>query len=559
MTDASPASPTIDRRRYRRIVRFFTGVFARFILWEVVLRRIMGQRFVERSATERWQRVARRYRVLAVDLGGVLIKLGQFMSVRVDVLPPAVTSELAGLQDEVPAEPLDKIQTLIEAEYGQPLSHIFRWFSPTAEAAASLAQVHRAQLLTGDDVAVKIQRPGIGAIVETDLLAIGTAMRMLKRYRSISRRVDLDRLYAEFSRTTRAELDFEAEGENAERFAENFAQDPCVRIPRIYTETSTQRVLVMENMVGIKIGDFEALEQAGVDRKEVAKRLFDTYLQQVFVHNFVHADPHPGNLFVQPLMPVPGQPRPFRLVFLDFGMVATIPEGLGKNLRNYLMAFATRDVNRMVRAFQDAGFLLPGADLERLEQVEGDLLDRYSGLTMRQAREQAMSEWQDLAREYRDILYEMPFQFPANLLFVGRAISILFGMASSLNPDFDLWQSVEPFARQMVIEEARRDWRDVLGELEKGVRLALSLPGQADRFFGEALRGELSVQTVWSPEAMRAVRRVESAVNKLTTAVVFAALLLAAMATYVVNGGDVLSYILFALAAVALLATLFRH
>ena len=559
MTDASPASPTIDRRRYRRIVRFFTGVFARFILWEVVLRRIMGQRFVERSATERWQRVARRYRVLAVDLGGVLIKLGQFMSVRVDVLPPAVTSELAGLQDEVPAEPLDKIQTLIEAEYGQPLSHIFRWFSPTAEAAASLAQVHRAQLLTGDDVAVKIQRPGIGAIVETDLLAIGTAMRMLKRYRSISRRVDLDRLYAEFSRTTRAELDFEAEGENAERFAENFAQDPCVRIPRIYTETSTQRVLVMENMVGIKIGDFEALEQAGVDRKEVAKRLFDTYLQQVFVHNFVHADPHPGNLFVQPLMPAPGQPRPFRLVFLDFGMVATIPEGLGKNLRNYLMAFATRDVNRMVRAFQDAGFLLPGADLERLEQVEGDLLDRYSGLTMRQAREQAMSEWQDLAREYRDILYEMPFQFPANLLFVGRAISILFGMASSLNPDFDLWQSVEPFARQMVIEEARRDWRDVLGELEKGVRLALSLPGQADRFFGEALRGELSVQTVWSPEAMRAVRRVESAVNKLTTAVVFAALLLAAMATYVVNGGDVLSYILFALAAVALLATLFRH
>jgi predicted unusual protein kinase regulating ubiquinone biosynthesis (AarF/ABC1/UbiB family) len=213
----------------------------------------------------------------------------------------------------------------------------------------------------------------------------------------------------------------------------------------------------------------------------------------------------------------------------------------------------------MVRAFQDAGFLLPGADLERLEQVEGDLLDRYSGLTMRQAREQAMGEWQDLAREYRDILYEMPFQFPVNLLFVGRAISILFGMASSLDPDFDMWQSVEPFARQMVIEEARRDWRGMLGELEKGVRLALSLPGQADRFFGEALRGELSVQTTWSPEAMRAVRRVESAVNQLTAAVVFAALLLAAVATYVVNGGDVVSYTLFALASVALLATLLRR
>jgi predicted unusual protein kinase regulating ubiquinone biosynthesis (AarF/ABC1/UbiB family) len=559
MTDTPPASVTIDRRRYRRIVRFFTGVFAHFILWELVLRKILGQRFVERSATERWQRIAQRYRVLAIDLGGVLIKLGQFLSVRVDVLPPVVTNELAGLQDEVPAENLDKIRDLIEREYGQPLGHIFRWFNPTAEAAASLAQVHRARLLTGDDVAVKIQRPGIESIVETDLQALGTAMRLLKRYRTISRRVDLDRLYAEFSRTTRAELDFCAEGENAERFAENFAQDAGVRIPHIYTETSTDRVLIMENMIGIKIGDFDALEAAGVDRKEVARQLFDTYLQQVFIHNFVHADPHPGNLFVQPLLPTPDQPRPFRLVFVDFGMVATIPEGLGKQLRNYLTAFVTRDVTRMVRAFQDAGFLLPGADLERLEQVEGDLLDRYSGLTMRQVREQAMGEWQDLAREYRDILYEMPFQFPANLLFVGRAISILFGMASSLDPDFDVWQSVEPFARQMVMEEARRDWRGMLGELEKGVRLALSLPGQADRFFGEALRGELSVQTTWSPEAMRAVRRVESAVNKLTTAVVFAALLLAAVAIYVMNGGDVVSYTLFALAAVALLATLLRR
>ena len=149
----------IDRARYRRVVRYFSGVIAHFVWWEIILRAILGRRFVERSSARRWQRIARRYRILAVELGGVLIKLGQFLSVRVDVLPHVVTDELAGLQDEVPAEDLADIQAVIEAEYGQPMNQIFVWFAPQPEAAASLAQVHRARLLTGDDVVVKVQRP----------------------------------------------------------------------------------------------------------------------------------------------------------------------------------------------------------------------------------------------------------------------------------------------------------------------------------------------------------------------------------------------------------------
>jgi predicted unusual protein kinase regulating ubiquinone biosynthesis (AarF/ABC1/UbiB family) len=549
----------IDRARYFRIVRYFAGVFAHIILWEIVLRRLLGRRFVDRSAFQRWQRIARRFRTLAVELGGVLIKLGQFLSVRVDVLPRVVTAELAGLQDEVPPESLVDIQAIVEAEYGQPVGQVFRWFAPEPEAAASLAQVHRARLLTGDEVAVKIQRPHIEQIVETDLRAIRTATRWLKRYRPIRRRVDLDRLYDEFSRTTRRELDFVAEGENAERFALDFADDPGLRIPRIYAETSTRRVLIMEDVSSLKIGDLEAIEAAGVSRKEVARRLFDTYLQQLFVHNFVHADPHPGNLFVQPLSPVPGQSRPFRLTFVDFGMVATIPERVRPHFRDYLLGFATKDASRMVQAYQGAGVLLPGADLARLEEVEAELLDRYWGLTLKEAQQLAMNEWQNLAREYRDILYEMPFQLPTDLLFVGRAMAILFGMATSLDPDFDPWEAIAPFAEQMAREEARRDWRGLLGELERGVRLLLALPGQADRFYSQVLRGELTVRTSWTPEATRTLRRVETAVNRLTGAVVFAALLLAAVVVYATQGGGVVSYLFFALAAVALLATLARR
>jgi predicted unusual protein kinase regulating ubiquinone biosynthesis (AarF/ABC1/UbiB family) len=559
MTDPSSPDVPIDRARYRRVVRYFAGVIVHVVYWEIILRRLLGRRFVERSAPERWQRIAHRFRLLAVDLGGVLIKLGQFLSVRVDVLPQVVTAELSGLQDEVPAERLVDIQAVIEAEYGRPLGQVFSWFAPQPDAAASLAKVHRARLLTGDRVVVKVQRPRIETTVETDLRAIGTAIRWLKRYRPIRRRVDLDRLYDEFSHTTRSELDFVAEGENAERFAENFVGDEGVRIPRIYAETSTRRVLIMENVANIKITDFDAMEAAGIDRKEVAQRLFNTYLTQAFIHNFVHADPHPGNLFVQPLLPTLGGPRPFRLVFVDFGMVATVPERVRSHFRDFLFGFASRDAARMVRAYKGAGLLLPGADLARLEQMEAELMERYSGLTLRQVREISMTEWHDLAREYRDVFYEMPFQIPTDLLFVGRALALLFGMSTALDPDFNHWEAITPFATKLAADEAKRDWRGVLDELEKVTRLVVSLPGQADRFFSQATRGELNVRTSWSADSTQTLRRVEAAVNRLVWAVIFAALLLAAAAVYVTQGEGPVTYALLALTALALVVVLIRR
>jgi predicted unusual protein kinase regulating ubiquinone biosynthesis (AarF/ABC1/UbiB family) len=582
MTHSAPNRVPFDLGRYLRVVRFFAGAFARVIWWEVILRRVLGRRLVSRSAPRRWGQIARRFRTLSIELGGVLIKLGQFLSVRVDVLPREFTSELADLQDTVPAEELADIQAVVAAEYGQPVDQVFAWFAPDPEAAASLAQVHRARLLNGDEVVVKIQRPRIETLVETDLRAVRTAMRWLKRFRVVHRRVNLDRLYEEFSRTTRCELDFVAEGENAERFAQDFADEPGVRVPKVYRQSSTRRVLIMENVANIKITDFEAIEAAGVSRAAVARRLFDTYLCQLFVHNFLHADPHPGNLFVRPLkggqggqglfdaavqrgaelvgesvQDAPGVP--FELIFVDFGMVATVPERMRDHFRDYLVGFATRDAARMVHAYQGAGVLLPGADLKRLEEIEAELLDRYWGLTLGQAREVIANEWQSLAREYRDVLYEMPFQLPTDLLFVGRALSILFGMASALDPDFDPWAAIGPFAQQMASGEARRDPRALLAELERATRLILSLPGRTDRFLTQASQGELAVRTSWAPENERTAKRIESAVNRLTWTLLFASLLLAAVAVYVTRGGEVVSYVLFGLAAVVLVVALARR
>lgn len=556
----STTKVTLHRARYWRIVRFFAGVFADFIWWGILLRHLLGRRFVERGEARRMQRIARNYRALAVQLGGVLIKLGQFLSVRVEMLPREVTAELAGLQDEVPPVSLAEIRPVIEAEYQEPLDRTFSYFAPQPQAAASLAQVHEARLPDGTAVVVKVQRPQIEEIVDTDLRAIRTAASWLKRYRPVRKRVDLDRLYDEFSRTTRCELDFVAEGQNAERFAANFKDDERIRVPRIYPDSSRERVLVMENVASIKITDYDALEAAGIDRKEVAQKLVDAYMKQVFVHNFVHADPHPGNLFVEPLPPDPdAAARPFKLVFVDFGMVATIPERVRQYVRDWLLGFATRDAHRVVRAYQGAGVLLPGTDIARLEQMEAEIMGRFAGLTMKQVQEVPMEEWEAFASEYRDVLYEMPFQFPTDLLFTGRAVAILFGMANSLDSDFDPWAAIRPFAEQMAAEESQRGLSAILQEVLKAGQLVLSLPGQADQFFREASRGQLTMRTAWTPEAMRSVHRVERAVNRLAGAVVFAALLLAGAALYTGPGNVSVAYVFFGLAGVALLVTLLRR
>ena len=566
MADAPQSSPPtrFDRLRYVRVVRFFAGAFLSIIWWDLIIRRLPGLRgLVRRSEIGRWRRIAQRFRRLAVQMGGVLIKLGQFLSIRVDVLPAEVTAELAGLQDEVPPESLADIRAVVVQEFGRPLEKVFAWFAPEPDAAASLAQVHRARLVSGEEVVVKVQRPHIETLVETDLAAIRTASNWLKLYRPIARRVDLNRLFDEFARTTRAELDFVAEGKNAERFSADFADDAGVYIADIYWDYTTRRVLTLENVASIKITDYAAIEAAGISRAQVARRLYDTYLKQVFVTNFVHADPHPGNLFVHPLRPSagarPGDPRPFLLIFVDFGMVAVIPDRLRAHLRDYLIGLGTRDSRRVVQAYIDAGILLPGADRRRLEEIHDVMFQRFWGVRMGQLRDFALEQAEYFIREYRDIIYEMPFQLPADILFVGRAIGILSGMATSLDPEFDPWNALIPFAEGLTAEELARDWRAWLDELSTMARLVLALPHRFDQFLTEARRGELTMQAALAPDTARALLRLERSVDRLTWGVIAASLLVTGVLLRVSEGPGWPSTGLLILAGLALLWGLTRR
>ncbi len=517
---ARPLDPRL-RARHRRVLRFFAAVLLNIVLWDVVLRRIGLRSVSRRSAPRRYHRAAQRYRALAVELGGVWIKMGQFMSARVDVLPEDITSELAGLQDEVAPEPVEALRQVVEAEFGAPLEEVFNWFDPAPLASASLGQVHRAGLPSGETVVVKVQRPAIHDLIRVDLRALWTVITWLKRYRPLSRRADLDALYQEFSRTLWEEVDYLAEAENARRFAAMFAEDASVRIPAVHASHTTARVLTLEDVYFIKITDYEIFEAAGVDRGQVAERLFRTYLKQIFLEGFFHADPHPGNLFVEPL----GEGQ-WRLVFVDFGMVGHLTPEAMAGLRDLAIAVGARDLDRLMRAYQRLGVLLPGADLARIRQAEQAAFERLWGLGMRDLVRAHPREMRQLAYQFRDLVYEMPFQIPTDLIFLGRCLAILSGMCTGLDPEFNVFRGLSPFAQRLLEAERGEGWEALLDWLIEQGEMLIRMPARMDAALRKIERGDLEVRARPSIELERRLRRLTQAVDRLVGAVVFSALLL---------------------------------
>lgn len=529
------------RGRYFRILYFFAGVIARFILWEILIARIGLRKWTRRTRAERFRREAVRFRALAIHMGGVMIKVGQFLSSRLDVLPPEVTDELANLQDEVPAESYDSIRELAERELGAPLAEKFEWFDESPLAAASLGQVHRARLRVEDeangfrDVVVKIQRPYIEMIVEVDLSALQRVGNWLMRYRPVREHADVPALLREFSESVREEIDYLNEAGNAEKFFENFKDDPDVHVPRVVRSLTSLRVLTLEDVYAIKITDYAGIATAGIERGDVAKKLLDTYLKQIFEDGFVHADPHPGNLFVTPLGADGDSPRRWKLTFVDFGMTARVPDNVRDALREMLIGVGTKDSGRLVKSYQQLGMLLPGADLKLIEQAEAQVFDRFWGMSMSELRKTSPDEIRKFAHQYRDLIFSMPFQVPNNLILLARTVAILSGMCTGLAPDFNLWEQLSPYARKLIEQEATKGISDWLEELGSLLQTLIALPSQASRVFAQAERGDLVMQ---SPGVVREVQKLSRSVDRLTGGVVFLGLLLGGLSLY--NAGSVL-------------------
>ena len=516
-------------------MRFFTGVMLRELYWDLLLPKIGLGGIARRTRSRRFVKTAVRFRALAVRLGGVLIKVGQFLSSRLDVLPREITAELAGLQDEVGAESFAAIRAVIEAEFGVPLSSKFLDFDPVPLASASIGQVHRARLCVADDggapcppVVVKVQRPRIQEIVDADLAAIRVAGGWLQRLASVRRHVNVPALIDEFSRTLYEEIDYVHEGKNAERFARNFAGRTEVVVPDVIWSHSTRRVLTLQDVGALKITDYAAIEAAGVSRAEVAEKLLDVYLKQVFEDGFFHADPHPGNLFVLPA-PTRVKPGAWKLVFVDFGMAGLLDPGAFSGLRETLLAIGTRDAPRLVHAFETLHALLPGADRDLIERACRRIFDTVWGKSTREMMRMSNAEAGAFAAEFSDLLYEMPFQVPENLILLGRCVSILSGIAMGLNPEFAVWNGLAPYVQKLIEREGGSGARAVLKEIGNLGRVLFGLPKRADELATRMEQGRMEVRM---PEMKQHVTRLEHSVRKLGGSIVFAAGLVAGTELY---------------------------
>ena len=545
------------RARSRRILRFAALYLAQAWWYELVLPRIGLARVAARNRPARLQHIAKRFHVLAVDLGGLMIKVGQFMSSRLDVLPPEITKELEGLQDEVPPVPFPSIRALAEAELGVSLERAFSFVDPTPLAAASLGQVHRARLSREDaaetgllDVVVKVQRPGISAIVDVDLSALRRVARWLSHVRLVSDRVDMPALVEEFAVTSLEEIDYLQEAASAERFAQIFADDPRVSVPELVWERTTRRVLTLQDVTAIKINDVDGLRAAGIDPSEVADDFASVMFDQLFVHGYFHADPHPGNIFVTPL--AAGQSRNWKFTFIDFGMMGEVPDALRQGLIKLLIAAAARDGKGMVDGIRAVGVLLPSADTAELERAMTKLFARFGGMGFAELQDVDPREFRAFALEFGDVVRSLPFQLPENFLLIVRAMSLTSGMCSSLDPAFNIWNSVEPYSAQLIRTEGGNVVQAAARQAVSVAGIIARLPQRLDNLTTRFDEGTVSVQT---PRIERRLVGLERTGRQVISAILFAALLIGGI---LLRADDVvLGTVLLAVSALPLLHALF--
>ncbi|HNX92520.1 MAG TPA: AarF/ABC1/UbiB kinase family protein [Syntrophomonas sp.] len=466
-------------KRFFRVINLFLHIFWSFYSlkfkasWH-------AEGWKEQRREELYVSEARLFRNTAVEMGGLLIKLGQFFSTRVDVFPQSTTRELANLQDEVPSVDFKDMCQVLESEFGKPLHEIYAVIDPIPLASASLGQVHEAELFGGQKVAVKVLRPGIEKRIDIDLRAVRQVIVWIKFFTDWQQWVDFDAIYKEFEETLREELNYLQEGKNAETIAANSADDDELIVPRIYWEFTRQRVLTMEFVDGFKVTDYEELEKAGISRSKLARRLLEIYVKQILVDGFFHADPHPGNLFIGPSG---------KVIMIDFGMVGTISPELKEKLIKMVLAMVDRDNIQVVYYLKQVGFLRRDADDTLIARAVGVFLEQLLG----NGTDLFENDLKDLLDDLEEILYEQPFQIPARFTFLGRALGTLYGICIGLDKDISFLDAGKPYLKQFMPEEARplkllKDKAVVLGSS------LIEVPPLLAKVLRQAERGDLELK-----------------------------------------------------------------
>ncbi len=443
------------------------------------------------------------------ELGAAWIKLGQLLSTRGDLLPSEYQRELAQLQDAAPPVSEPAVAELIMTELGAPADAVFATFDHAPLAAASIGQAHAATRADGIEVVVKIRRPGVVEQVEEDLDILRRLAGAADHRWQPAAQYDLARLVEEFSQTLRAEMDYLQEGRNVERFSALFADDPALHIPRVFWETTTARVLTLERIRGIKIDDLAALDAAGIDRPALARQAARIVLTMVFEHGVFHADPHPGNFFIEP---------DGRIGLIDFGMVGTLDERTRELLADAMIALAGSDYEALVDSLLSLGVARQRADRDALARDLRRLLGQRLGVPLGEVA------FGPLLTEALGMIRTHYLVMPPNLALLFKTIAMCEGLAAHLDPDFRLGAIIEPFGRDLIhrmYSPAR-----IAGRLRRTgmemARLGVDLPGQIRHIVAELDRGQLEVGV--RPAGFEPVlQRLERLANRIILGIITAA------------------------------------
>ncbi|AHJ30783.1 AarF/ABC1/UbiB kinase family protein [Nodularia spumigena CS-584] len=430
-----------------------------------------------------------------LELGPTFIKVGQLFSTRADIFPGEYVEELAKLQDKVPAFSYEQVEASIEEELGKKIPELFHNFEAIPLAAASLGQVHKAVLHTGEEVVVKIQRPGLKKLFEIDLQILKGITRYFQNHPKWGRGRDWLGIYEECCRILWEEIDYLNEGRNADTFRRNFRGYEWVKVPRVYWRYASPKILTLEYVPGIKISQYEALEAAGLDRKLLARLGAQAYLLQLLNNGFFHADPHPGNIAVSPN----GD-----LIFYDFGMMGQIQSNVREGLMETLFGIAQKDGDRVVQSLIDLGAIAPTEDMGPVRRSVQYMLDHFMDQPFENQSVAAISD------DLYELAYNQPFRFPATFTFVMRAFSTLEGVGKGLDPDFNFMEVAQPYAMQLITDMNGSDNNSFINELSRQAvqvsTTAFGLPRRLEDTLEKLERGDMRVR-VRSIETERLLRR----------------------------------------------------
>ncbi|UVI30446.1 ABC1 kinase family protein [Paenibacillus spongiae] len=497
-------------QRYRTIASAFARNGLGYVYQEMGLTQKLQFFRSDNEKEMQGKSVGERIRLLLEELGPTFVKLGQIASTRPDLIPPSILSELEHLQDHVPPFSYREASGIIEQELGLPVEDLFLQFSEAPLAAASIGQVHHAVLMDGTAVAVKVQRPHIQTLIETDLDILTDWARLAEHRLEWARNYRLRDIVDELGQALRAELDYTREARNAERFGSQSARLKHVRIPEVYWDYSTSRVLTMSYVEGIKLSDQEQLDRAGLDRRLLAELFATTILHQILVEGLFHGDPHPGNVLAQ---------QDGGLVLLDFGMVGRLTPAMKKNFSSFVIALRNQSTKGVIRAISNMGVVPEDVDDELLYADVDQLREKYYKVPLDQiSMGEAVHDLFTVALRHR-------IRIPSELTLLGKALLTMEGVVTALDPAFSVFDVAEPFGKKLLLErlnpvqmlkkwlEDLPDYIDLLREVPLGVKQLTSL----------MRKGKVSVE-ITVPQLDALMKKMDRISNRLSFSIVLLSL-----------------------------------